>query len=184
MDLPTLLLIALGICADSFVVSLTLGLAVPQSSKGKILRVSGVMAFFQGGMPLLGWQLGLQARFWVRGYDHWVALVLLSLIGVKMIIDGFKNERDQPDITPTNTWLVLGLALATSIDGLIVGVSFAFWPVNIWFIASIIFIFTFLVVYLGLYFGKRMGKLIGKQLEIAAGILLILIGLKLFYLSN
>ncbi len=184
MDTSTLLLIALGICADSFVVSLTLGLAVPKSSKIKIIKVAGVMAFFQSCMPIVGWELGLQARLWVRGYDHWVALVLLSLIGVKMIIDGVKKDRENPALNPTNPLLVLGLAFATSIDGLVVGVSLAFWPVNIWGMAALIFAFTFAVVYIGLYFGKRMGKLAGKKLEIAAGFVLILIGLKLFYLGH
>ncbi|WP_157971995.1 manganese efflux pump MntP [Pleomorphovibrio marinus] len=183
MDLPTLILIALGICADSFVVSLTLGLAVPRMSRWKILRISGVMAIFQGGMPVIGWQMGLQAKLWVRGYDHWVALVLLSIIGAKMILDGFRKDSKKPEIRPTNSWLVFALAFATSIDGLIVGVSLAFWPVNIWSMAALIFAFTLVVVYLGLYFGKKMGKVFGKRLEIAAGVGLIIIGLKLFYLG-
>ncbi|MFC2138393.1 manganese efflux pump MntP family protein, partial [Bacteroidota bacterium] len=110
--------------------------------------------------------------------DHWIAFILLAIIGIKMIFESRKKDCEK-NINPLNLWINLGMGIATSIDALIVGVSFALFELNIVLAVFIIGSVTFLAAMLGVLFGKKTGIKFGKKMEIAGGILLILIGFKI-----
>lgn len=178
MNFITLLLIAVGLSFDSFAVSVSCGLILTDIKFKQALRFSLPLTLFQAFMPVIGWYAGLMIKDYITEIDHWIAFILLSAIGVKMIIESGKpcNERN---INPLNVWINLGMALATSIDALIVGISFALIELNIYTAVFTIALITFAAVMLGLFFGKRIGKKFGKKMEFTGGIMLILIGFKI-----
>jgi putative Mn2+ efflux pump MntP len=191
MDLISLLVIAIGLTFDTFAVSVTIGLMVNHIRFWQATRLALVMAFFQALMPLIGWMLGLQVKDFIEAYDHWIALVLLTGIGLKMIHESFKNEAQKGEFNPFLPMVIIGMSLATSIDALVVGVTFAFVNVNIvdWHMgfmdmnmimaAFIIGVLTYLVAMLGMLFGKKTGALLGRKMEIVGGVMLIAIGVKI-----
>jgi putative Mn2+ efflux pump MntP len=179
MELLTIILIGLGLTGDTLAVSVTSGLALKQIRFAQALRIAIVLAFFQAFMPLLGWFLGTQIREFIIDFDHWIAFILLNLIGGKMIIESSKKENEKKEFNPLNTMVLIGIAVATSIDALVVGVSFAFIRVDIFLSVVIIWLLTFIVSMIGIYIGKKTGDLFGKKVEILGGIILIGIGAKI-----
>ncbi len=179
MDYLTLFLIAIGLNFDTFAVSISAGLVASQFRFGQATRFALILAIFQAFMPFIGWFIGTQIKDLVMNYGHWVAFGLLFIIGFKMIVESFKKEEDKKDAEPFNLIALIGIALATSIDALIVGVSFAFIKVNIILSIGIIGITTYIVSMFGLIFGRNAGKLFGKKMEIIGGITLIGIGIKI-----
>ncbi len=142
------------------------------------LKIAIVMAFFQALMPLIGWIAGKGISDYVKNLDHWIAFVLLSGLGLKMIYESFSKEEVQK-LNPLDLKVRIGMAIATSIDALIIGFSFAFLEYRILISTLIIGSVTFLVSMLGLLFGKKIGSRLGKRMEIVGGLILIGIGVKI-----
>jgi putative Mn2+ efflux pump MntP len=128
-------------------------------------------------MPVIGWFVGLGLRDIIMGVDHWIAFGLLGFIGAKMIHDSTKSEDGkEEDVT---LFAALVLAVATSIDALMVGLSFAFLETPILIPALIIGVVTLTLSYMGFIFGSRMGSIFGKKIKILGGLILVLIGIRI-----
>lgn len=176
----TLLFVAIGLSVDSFAVSLSCGLIMSKITFWKASRIGFSLAAFQAAMPIVGWFIGIKIEKYVINFDHWLAFGLLSLIGGKMIFESLRTtEDDHKRINPLDLKILLGMSLATSIDALVVGVSFAFIEVNLYITSFIIGFTTFFFSMLGILFGKKSGKHFGRNMEIIGGIMLILIGIKI-----
>ena len=181
MGIITIFLIAIGLNFDSLAVSISAGLVVKHIRFSQAARIAFVFAFFQGLMPFIGWFIGSQIKDLIKDYDHWIAFTLLFLIGAKMFYESFKKEEDKKPFNPLKLMVMVGLAIATSIDALVVGVSFAFIDINIYLALAIIGALTFIVAMLGMLLGKNAGSLFGKKMEIVGGLILIGIGAKILF---
>lgn len=190
MDLFTLFTLAVGLSMDAFAVSICKGLAIKKITVGKALVVGAWFGGFQALMPLLGYFLGVQFQEKITSVDHWIAFILLSLIGINMIREAVGKEEETEDDQPegcscckTGDSLAVKemfmLAVATSIDALAVGVTFAFLKVHIWSAVGFIGGVTFLISVAGVKAGNVFGTRYKKKAEVAGGIILILLGLKI-----
>jgi len=179
MDFITLLLIAIGLSFDTFAASVSTGLSISHIRFWQGVRVALILAFFQSLMPLTGWFAGKQVASLISDYDHWIAFGLLGALGLKMIYESFEQESKQESVDPLRFTFLVGIAIATSIDALVVGVSFAFMEMNIFWSVFVIGAVTFLVSMIGMLFGKQAGGWFGKKMEIVGGLILIGIGVKI-----
>jgi putative Mn2+ efflux pump MntP len=179
MDLITITFIAFGLAMDSFAVSITSGITIRYLRIGNALKIAIFFGSFQAVMPLIGWLAGLSLRDFISGVDHWIAFGLLSLVGCKMIYESFKVESSEKAMNPLNVYVLLMLSVATSIDALAVGVSFAFLKVSIVTPIIVIGIVTFVLSLLGVFVGDRFGRFFEKKIEIVGGLILIGIGIKI-----
>jgi len=130
-------------------------------------------------MPILGWLLGKTVVSYISDYDHWIAFALLTIVGIRMIKEYFNKDKKERTKDPTKGWSLLMLSIATSIDALAVGVSFAFFDVNIYYASAVIGIVCFIITALGMIFGKKLSMLLGKKAVLLGGIVLIAIGIKI-----
>ncbi|OFX56531.1 MAG: hypothetical protein A2046_14310 [Bacteroidetes bacterium GWA2_30_7] len=178
MDYITLLIIALGLSVDSFAISVSCGIMLQEIKLKQSLKIAGFLSVFQGLMPVLGWFAGMSFKSLIQSYDHWVAFGLLLAVGMKMIIDSFRKKSNKK-LDPTNTLVLIGFSVATTIDALIVGISFGLLGTSIISASLIIFLVTFIMSMTGLYLGCRFCKLINYKLDVIAGIVLISIGTKI-----
>jgi putative Mn2+ efflux pump MntP len=182
MEPFTLFLIAIGLSMDAFAVALVNGLCASQSRIRYAVRVGLFFGFFQGLMTWLGYTLGIRFSASITSYDHWIAFVLLGIIGGKMIYEGLQPKDLSCEIHQEKDWLHLFyFSIATSIDALAVGVSFAFLNINIVTPAMMIGGVTFVVSFLGVMIGKRFALLLDNKAEILGGVVLILIGARILY---
>lgn len=179
MSALTIIFLAVGLSFDTFAVSVSCGIARRQLVFWEAFRIAIVFAFFQSLMPILGWGFGLTIKSVIEPIDHWLALALLCLIGIKMIIKAFDRAEDTNTLDPLNPKVLLTLAVATSIDAFAVGIGFIAVNVNILHAYLIIGTVTFLVAMLGMLFGKSIGSLMGKRMEIIGGVILIGLGIKI-----
>lgn len=178
MGVIEITLLGLGLSFDTFAVSVSTGLVKNTINFWQGVRIAIVLAFFQGLMPLLGWLGGAQVAEYMLNIDHWIAFGLLSIVGLKMIIDSFKdNEEKKTNPLALRVMIIMGIA--TSIDALIVGVSLAFIDVNIYHSVIIIGFITFLAAMIGMLIGKSANGKLGKKVETIGGFILIGIGLKI-----
>ena len=174
----TLFVIALGLSMDAFAVSICKGLAMKKITLKKAAIVGLWFGGFQALMPLIGYILGNQFERYITAIDHWIAFILLGLIGISMIKEALgKEEECQDDSLTFKTMLVL--ALATSIDALAVGITFAFLKVNIFSAILFIGIITFVLSMIGVKVGNVFGIRYKSKAELAGGIILILMGTKI-----
>lgn len=178
MSLLSLFILAVGLSMDAFAVSVCKGLAMKQIT----LKKAGIVGLWFGGfqalMPLIGYLLGSQFERYITSIDHWIAFALLSIIGLSMIKEALsKEEDDANDSLDAKTMFVL--AVATSIDALAVGITFAFLQVDIVPAVSFIGIVTFLLSAVGVKVGNLFGTRYKSKAELAGGIILIAIGLKI-----
>ena len=163
---------------DAFAVSVCKGLSMKKFKIKKACIVALYFGIFQALMPLIGYALGTRFEAMVTKIDHWLAFILLSGIGIKMILDSFdKDEEKINDSLDVKTMLML--SIATSIDALAVGITFAFFKVNIIFTVIIIGFITFLLCILGVKIGNKFGNRFQNKAELFGGIILILIGFKI-----
>lgn len=177
MSIFELFLLAVGLSMDAFAVSICKGLSVKELKPKHALLAGIYFGGFQALMPVIGYFAGSYFADIISSYDHWVVFVLLLLIGGNMIKESFeKEEEDLNDSFGFQTMLLL--AIATSIDALAVGVSFAFLKVNILYAASFIGVITFILSALGIKIGNIFGSRYKSKAELAGGIILVLIGLK------
>jgi manganese efflux pump family protein len=179
MGIITILLIAFGLSFDTFAVSVSSGLILRKINFFDAMKIAFVLALFQGLMPLIGWLIGSGLRKYMMAYDHWIAFILLSVLGTKMIYESFQSEDERKPINPMRFTVMLSMAIATSIDALIVGLSFAFFELNIYLTVLLIGTVTFIVAMLGILFGKKAGAHLGQRMEIVGGLILIAIGFKI-----
>lgn len=179
MQLLTIFLIAIGLSFDTFAVSVSSGLILKKIDFFSATKIAVTLAVFQAAMPLIGWLAGSQIKDYAASVDHWIAFGILSLLGGKMIYESFKNAPEDRSFNPLNIKVMIGMAIATSIDALIVGFSFALLNYKILISVGIIGIVTYIVAMLGMLFGKKIGARMGRRMEILGGIILFLIGLKI-----
>jgi len=179
MDAITIIAIAFGLAMDAFAVSITSGITIKNLKINNALKIALFFGLFQAIMPVIGWLAGLSLKDFISEIDHWIAFGLLSFIGCKMIYESITVQSNEKQIDPLNVYVLLMLSVATSIDALAVGVSFAFLKVSIVTPVIIIGTLTFLLSYLGVYIGDRIGHFFENKIEIAGGLLLIGIGLKI-----
>lgn len=182
MGIVELFLIAVGLSMDAFAVSVCKGLGMKRIN----FKVAVVLALFFGGfqalMPVIGWALGSQFLWLISPIDHWIAFILLAIIGGKMLWVAFHDDEDDSDDSSDANVIDLGeylmLAIATSIDALAMGISFAALSVNIVAAASFIGVITFVLTVAGVAVGHFFGARYEKPATIVGGVVLILIGLK------
>ncbi|MEE8419642.1 MAG: manganese efflux pump MntP family protein [Dehalococcoidales bacterium] len=175
----SVLVIALGLSADCFAVTLSGSITMRTVSLIQTLRTAFTFGLFQALMPVLGWLAGRTVVDLIGGYDHWVAFTLLSLIGARMIWQSLRGEEAAKQVDITRGLTLITLAVATSIDALAVGLTFAFLDVNIVSAALIIGAVAFIISVFGFFLGKRAGRLLGRRAEAFGGIILIAIGLRI-----
>ncbi len=173
--------IGVSLSMDAFAAALCKGLNMPKLNKKFALIIATFFGVFQALMPLIGWILGKQFEKYITGVDHWIAFGLLAIIGGKMIIDVIKDdERDSCSCSAKlNIKEIFFLAIATSIDALAIGITFAFLKVNILYAILLIGVTTFSLSLVGVFIGHRFGAKFKSKAEIAGGAVLILIGLKI-----
>ncbi len=183
MSIWSLLLIAVGVSADAFAVALGKGLHMRKFNYRYAFIVAGAFGVFQAVMPLVGWLLATRFADYITEVDLWIAFGLLAGVGGKMLWEAFSShEDDEQDTDSIDVRELLVLALATSIDALAVGISFALIP-NIPIAPAIVLIgvTTFVISFVGVVLGHRVGIRLGKPAEIAGGVILILIGLNILF---
>ena len=200
MNFIALIFTAFALSMDAFAVSITKGMTIKNLKKSTALKMALAFGVFQGAMPLLGWALGISFESYIKSIDHWIAFILLSFIGGKMIFEALKeddeekaevavsmevsknkerefaNMKRKEELSAKNLTV---LAIATSIDALAVGVSFAFLGISIVQTIIIIGIITFVLCFLGVIIGEKLGDIFKNYAEIVGGVILILIGINI-----
>ncbi len=180
VELLSIMAIAVGLSADCFAVALSGGISKRNHSWPRRLRVSFSFGLFQALMPVLGWLAGRTVVEFIADYDHWVAFALLAIVGGRMLWESFRLERSEGnEVDITRGLLLITLSLATSIDALAVGLSFAFLNVNIGVASLTIGAVAFLVTTIGFVVGKRASKVIGKRAETLGGLILLAIAFRI-----
>ena len=182
MSLLTLFITAVGLSMDAFAVAICKGLAVKKAGIKQMALAGLWFGGFQALMPALGYLFGSTLKVYVEKYDHWIAFILLGIIGANMLKEAFSKEDDCDECSSGSMKFkdMLTLAVATSIDALIVGVGYAFLPdVNIVAAVGFIGIITFVLSAIGIKIGNIFGLKFKKKAEIAGGIILILMGTKI-----
>ena len=199
MNIITIVLTAFALAMDAFAVSVTKGMTLKNLTKGIAIKIALFFGVFQAVMPLIGWMLGISFQGYIKAIDHWIALILLSVLGGKMIYEFYENRKEvaiekQEAENEASTTLeeeekskgelsnkeLTTLAIATSIDALAVGISFAFLNVNIVSLSLIIGLITFIVCFIGVIAGKKIGVIFKDYAELIGGIILIFIGINIF----
>ena len=175
----SILLISMGLSGDCFAVALSIGAASKRFSLRDMLKVALAFGIFQMAMPLLGWLLGETVVSFIEHYDHWVAFALLAFIGGKMIAKFIHNDSKLGSVDISRWVTLITLAIATSIDALAVGLSFAILKINIVIAASTIGIVAFVASACSFWLGRKVSLLVGRWASLAGGIILIAIGLQI-----
>ena len=180
MSLIELLLLSVGLSMDAFAVSICKGLAMKRVTPRSACIVGAWFGSFQALMPLLGWLLGTQFAGYIDQYDHWIAFILLGFIGANMIREALnKKEQEEDAGASLAVKAMLPMAVATSIDALAVGVTFAFLEVHILFAICFIGVITFALSALGVWAGSAVGLRYKSKAELCGGVILILLGVKI-----
>lgn len=177
MDLIVLFGIALGLAMDAFAVSIGVSVALGGASRRQTFRLAWHFGLFQALMPIIGWLAGSTVRPLIESWDHWLAFVLLAVVGGRMILEARRPKGDQSPITdPTRGWSLVLLSTATSIDALAVGLSFAALGVEVWVPSAIIGVTACLVTVVGTLGGRTLGRRFGDRMAVTGGLMLIGIG--------
>ena len=179
MCLPEIILIAVGLSMDAFAVSVTLGLSAKNPKIKEFLLPGIYFGLFQAIMPLIGYFAGINFANKIQSFDHWIAFALLGLIGGKMIKESFSKEEKSVAENPFQFLPMLLLAIATSIDALAVGITFAFFEINIFRAIIIIGLTTFFISTAGVKAGGIFGAKYKSKAEFIGGAVLVLLGLKI-----
>jgi len=184
MDLLSITVIAIGLSMDALAISIANGFMIKQLHFKFAFRIAFFFGLFQAVMPVIGWSAGHYFISYVEKFDHWVAFLLLTFIGIKMIFEskkiGNSNNEKSKDCTHFPTLILL--SFATSMDALAVGISFSLLNINILTPVIIIGTITFAICISGVYLGDKVGHLFENRMELAGGIILIGIGIKILFL--
>lgn len=178
MNISAIILIAISLSMDSFAVSISSGLSLKKIQITQALKIALYLSIFQGLAPVIGWAIGNSVQDLISSVDHWISFSLLSLIGINMILESRKTKTGERKISLSHRNLSL-LGIATSIDAVVIGVSFAFIEINISTAAIIIAITTFTFSIAGTYIGNKTGHIFENKMELIAGLILIGIGTKI-----
>ena len=178
MGVIEILMIGVGLAMDAFAVSVCKGLSVRQVTWKHVLIPAVYFGVFQGLMPLVGWLLGIQFQSLITSIDHWIAFILLLLIGANMIREAMGEEEGETNDS-FSFLIMVTLAVATSIDALAVGITFAFLEVSIWLAVALISGVTFVISAAGVKIGNVFGAKFQRKAEVLGGVILILIGTKI-----
>lgn len=178
MGIAELIIIAIGLAMDAFAVSIGKGLSLKRIQPRHYLSVGFWFGGFQALMPLIGYLLGNSFASIVNDFDHWVAFFLLGIIGFNMIRDSFAKDDDEHDAN-FSFKIMLSLAIATSIDALAVGVSFAFLKVDLWLAIATIGIITAILSAIGIKIGNIFGTKYKSKAEFTGGVVLVFMGIKI-----
>ncbi len=180
MDYFTVIILAIGLSMDSFAVSISCGLEEQRISFQHAVKISFSFAFFQGLLPVVGWFMGTGIKGYIEQFDHWVAFILLAYLGVKMIYESFRDEESDK-MSNIYSWKhIFALSIATSIDALIVGFTYAMVSTSSIFSGAVIIgAVTFFFAMLGIRIGKDVAGNFGKKVELLGGLILIGIGVKI-----
>jgi len=179
-DFLSIFFIAIGLSADCFAVALSAGISITEHTFTRIFRLSFSFGFFQALMLVLGWLAGRTIVDFIADYDHWVAFALLAFISGRMFWEAFHPEHSQDrEVDITRGLLLLTSSVATSIDSLAVGLSFAFLEVNMALASPTVGVVAFAVTALGFILGKRVSKLMGKRAEVLGAIILLAIAFRI-----
>lgn len=181
MNFLIVLGLAFALAMDAFAVSLGLGLNLVRASAVQTLRLALFFGLFQFLMPVIGWGAGTTIIGLIEGFDHWVAFALLLGVGGKMIVESFRRSEDFKirKSDPTKGLSLFVLSVATSLDALAVGLSLAALHAAIAYPAAVIGVVAFLMTVVGMKLGPVLGRIMGKRAELAGGLILILIGIKI-----
>lgn len=179
MDAITILFIAFGLAMDAFAVAIASGIATKRMTVNNVLKIAASFGAFQMLMPMIGWLAGLSLADVISGFDHWVAFALLGIIGCKMVYESLRLGPGDEAANPLNAYTLLVLSIATSIDALAVGVSFAFLTVSIAAPVVVIGAVTFAMSFAGVYIGGRFGHFFERKIQVLGGLVLIGIGIKI-----
>ena len=178
MGIFSILLTGFALSMDAFAVSVTKGMTLKKINLSIATKIAFLFGLFQAVMPLIGWLFGMNFELYIRSIDHWIAVFLLSFLGIKMIVEAIKDDDNDNSTYLDNKELII-LSIATSIDALAVGVTFAFLNIDIIPICVSIGVITFLVCFIGVLIGKKIGSVFKNYAQITGGIILILIGLNI-----
>ena len=200
MSLVSILLTSFALSMDAFAVAVTKGITIKNLTKKTAFKIAFFFGLFQGGMPLIGWSLGMKFEGYIKACDHWIALILLSFLGFKMIFESIKDSKEHKknenteiamdidansNLEKSTTYDIsmkdlIVLSIATSIDALAVGVSFAFLSINIIPVVTAIAIITFIMCLIGVLIGSKIGYKLKDYAGIVGGVILIFIGISIF----
>lgn len=179
MDILTLITCAIGLSMDAFAVSICKGLAIRKLNVKQQVIVGTWFGGFQGLMPAIGYLLGINFKNYIVSIDHWIAFILLGFIGLNMIKESMEVNCEECQDSSLDMKTMFILAIATSIDALAVGITFAFLDVNIIFAVVLIAIITFTLSFIGVKVGHIFGMKYKSKAEFAGGIVLIILGIKI-----
>lgn len=186
MSLPEIILIALGLSMDAFAVSITLGLSVKRPGTKEVIIPGVFFGLFQAFMPAIGYFAGVFFADKIQDFDHWIAFVLLGIIGGKMIMESFSKKEsvsvqigEEAREKSFHFIKMSVLAIATSIDALAIGITFAFFKINIFKAVIIIGLTTFFLSMLGVKIGNIFGTKFKSKAEFAGGAVLVILGIKI-----
>ncbi|NOX35608.1 MAG: manganese efflux pump [Deltaproteobacteria bacterium] len=179
MTIFEIIIIALGLAMDASAVSLAAAAAGFANNARAMFRLSFHFGLFQFLMPVLGWLMGVGFVSHFKAFDHWIAFLLLSFVGVRMILGGMDKTPATRKKDPSRGMTMVMLSVATSIDALAVGLSLAVLGVNIWYPGIMIGIITTIMSLLAIKAGKKLGVMFGKRMEIFGGIVLVFIGTRI-----
>lgn len=180
MSLPAILVIAFGMSVDAFAAALAKGAALHRPRIGEALRTGLIFGTIEAITPILGWAAGLAAAGFVTEIDHWIALIVLCAVGVKMIHEALTRTEAKPRREQHSLLDLATTAIGTSIDAMAVGVTLAFIEAQIVVVATAIGLATFTMTATGVLIGRYAGHHLGKWAEVAGGVALIALGVRIF----
>lgn len=182
MELVILLGIALGLAMDAFAVAIGVSVSLGGTSRRQTFRLAWHFGLFQALMPIIGWAAGSSIRPRIESWDHWLAFGLLGVVGGRMILEGLREPDGSGTRTdPTRGWSLIVLSIATSIDALAIGLSFAALGIRVWVPAAVIGLTAGLMTLIGTLGGRALGNRFGSRMAIAGGVVLISIGCWIVY---
>lgn len=178
MGLLETIFVSVSLAMDAFAVAICKGLSMKEMNWKNAFVIAIYFGVFQMSMPIVGYVLGSGFSDWIKDIDHWIAFILLSFIGIKMITEAFDKEEQINDKVDFNTMVML--AIATSIDALAIGITYAFLNAkNIMFSFVLIGAITFIVSLIGVKIGNKFGDKYGRKAELIGGFILVFIGIKI-----
>lgn len=178
MGIVELVVLSIGLAMDAFAVSVCKGLSMSKMSWKKACIIGLYFGIFQALMPLIGYLLGINFQEKIDNIDHWIAFILLGIIGINMIKEAMSKQKESSNDSIKFKDMIV-LAIATSIDALAVGITFAFLKVNILLAISLIGIITLVLSIIGVKIGNIFGNKYEKKAQLVGGIILILLGIKI-----